>query len=154
VGGTRAYTRARRGEQVELPERTIHVYAFELLERTGELARFRIACSSGTYVRALIADLGDAYCLELRRTAIGPFRVEGAWDGDGEPAVLGLGEAMSRVMPAIRLSDDDARAAAHGRGVRVAAPSSPVLLLDAAGPVAVAELRDGGELRPVVGFRG
>jgi tRNA pseudouridine55 synthase len=38
-------------------------------------AAFSIECSSGTYVRSLIADLGDGYCLELRRTGIGPFRV-------------------------------------------------------------------------------
>ena len=41
------------------------------LQRAG----FEIDCGSGTYVRSLIADLGDAYCLELRRTAIGPFKV-------------------------------------------------------------------------------
>ena len=46
----------------------------------GELPRagFAIECGSGTYVRSLIADLGDAYCLELRRTAIGPFDVRDA----------------------------------------------------------------------------
>ena len=43
-------------------------------DRVGSAAcGFVIECSSGTYVRSLIADLGDAYCLELRRTAIGPF---------------------------------------------------------------------------------
>ncbi len=41
----------------------------------GERAGYLIECSSGTYVRSLIADLGDAYCLELRRTAIGPFEL-------------------------------------------------------------------------------
>lgn len=41
-------------------------------------ARYLIECSAGTYVRSLVADLRDAYCLELRRTAIGPFEVEGA----------------------------------------------------------------------------
>ena len=51
----------------------------------GELPRagFAIECGSGTYVRSLIADLGDAYCLELRRTAIGPFDVR---DAVGPPA--------------------------------------------------------------------
>ena len=49
------------------------------LARDGDRARgFAIDCSSGTYVRSLIADLGDAYCLELRRTAIGPFDVADA----------------------------------------------------------------------------
>jgi tRNA pseudouridine55 synthase len=81
VGGERAYRRARRGELVEMPERVVTVTRFQQLWRepvdpsAGGTARaaFAIDCSSGTYVRSLIADLGDAYCEQLRRTAIGPF---------------------------------------------------------------------------------
>src|SRR3712207_4463504 len=80
VGGRRAYALARRGEEVEIPEREVQVLRFDLLWRDGERAGFEIECSSGTYVRSLIADLGDAYCLELRRTAIGPFEVAAADD--------------------------------------------------------------------------
>jgi tRNA pseudouridine55 synthase len=85
VGGERAYRRARRGESFEMPERIVTVHRFEELSRSdgdgaGEppTAWFEIECGSGTYVRSLIADLGDAYCLELRRTAIGPFEVSAA----------------------------------------------------------------------------
>lgn len=85
IKGERAYKRARRGEQIEMPERIVTVHSFEQswrepdAERPGlERAGYSIECGSGTYVRSLIADLGDAYCLELRRTAIGPFRVEDA----------------------------------------------------------------------------
>jgi tRNA pseudouridine55 synthase len=78
VGGTRAYERARRGEVFELPERTVTVHRFEQTSRDEETAVYEIECSSGTYVRSLIADLGDAYCLQLRRTAIGPFSVQDA----------------------------------------------------------------------------
>jgi tRNA pseudouridine55 synthase len=102
IGGERAYRRARRGERFEMPERIVTVHRFEQLWREAgaqpeELGRaaFLIECSSGTYVRSLIADLGDAYCEELRRTAIGPFEVEDAiapprreehWQGkDREP---------------------------------------------------------------------
>lgn len=82
VDGERAYARARRGEAVELPEREVVVHAFEELWREDDGARraFRIRCSSGTYVRSLVADLGDAYCEELRRTAIGPFAIADAED--------------------------------------------------------------------------
>ena len=45
---------------------------------TASAPAFAIECGSGTYVRSLIADLGDAYCLELRRTRIGPFDVADA----------------------------------------------------------------------------
>ncbi|HEY1688332.1 MAG TPA: tRNA pseudouridine(55) synthase TruB [Solirubrobacteraceae bacterium] len=78
IGGERAYRRARRGERFEMPERIVTIHRFEQLARDGETARFAIDCSSGTYVRSLIADLGDAYCLELRRIAIGPFAVDDA----------------------------------------------------------------------------
>jgi tRNA pseudouridine55 synthase len=86
VGGERAYKRARRGERFELPERTVTVYRFEQLWRDANptdpcahlRAAFLIECSSGTYVRSLIAALHDAYCVELRRIAIGPFNVRDA----------------------------------------------------------------------------
>jgi tRNA pseudouridine55 synthase len=78
VRGVRAYKLARRGEEVELPERQVTVHRFDQLWRRGDRGEFEIECSSGTYVRSLIADLGDAYCESLRRTAIGPFSVEDA----------------------------------------------------------------------------
>src|SRR5688572_9269868 len=78
VNGRRAYELARAGEEVELDARPITVYRFEQLWREAERAAFAIECSAGTYVRTLVADLGDAYCEQLRRTAIGPFEVAGA----------------------------------------------------------------------------
>ena len=75
IGGRRAYALARAGETVELAEREVHVYRFEERWREGERRGFVIECSSGTYVRSLIAALGDAYCEALRRTAIGRFEV-------------------------------------------------------------------------------
>jgi tRNA pseudouridine55 synthase len=91
VGGVRAYKRARRGEEVEVPERRVTVNRFEQLWRRRDRAEFEIECSSGTYVRSLIADLGDAYCESLRRTAIGPFSVEDAG------TLLPLADAVARV---------------------------------------------------------
>lgn len=78
VKGERAYKRARRGEAFDMPERIVTVARFEQLWREDERAAFQIECSSGTYVRSLISDLGDAYCEELRRTGIGPFDVREA----------------------------------------------------------------------------
>jgi tRNA pseudouridine55 synthase len=156
VGGTRAYKRARAGEQVELPEREVTVHAFEETARDGDRRTFAIACSAGTYVRALIADLGDAYCETLRRTAIGPFDVAGA---DPE-RIVPLAEALA-FLPERRLEGEDARCAAHGVAVPDAGEppaGGPVRLTDADGPIAIAEPRSGpsGEplLKPVVGFRG
>jgi tRNA pseudouridine55 synthase len=78
VGGERLYRKAHRGETVETPLREVDVYRAELLDSDGESASYEIECSAGTYVRTLVETLGDAYCAELRRTAIGPFRVEEA----------------------------------------------------------------------------
>jgi tRNA pseudouridine55 synthase len=78
VGGERLYRKAHRGETVETPEREVEVHRAELLGSDADGARYEIQCSAGTYVRTLIETLGDAYCAELCRTQIGPFRVEDA----------------------------------------------------------------------------
>jgi tRNA pseudouridine55 synthase len=93
IGGERAYRRARRGEDVAMPPRQVTVHRFEQLWRDADRAEYEIECSSGTYVRSLVADLGDAYCLELRRTAIGPFAVDQADAGEPIP----LGDALARI---------------------------------------------------------
>jgi tRNA pseudouridine55 synthase len=148
VAGQRAYARARRGEEFDVPEREVEVTRFEQRWRRGERACFEIECSAGTYVRALIADLGDAYCEELRRTAIGPFAVAQA---DPE-RVLPLADALA-FLPSVALDPEDARRAAHGAAVAARAEGA-VLLTDADGPIAIAEPRADGILKPVVGFRG
>jgi tRNA pseudouridine55 synthase len=146
VGGKRAYALARAGETVEVPEREVDVHAFELLWRDGDRAAFAIECGSGTYVRSLIADLGDAYCLELRRTGIGPFDVADAG------RFVALGDALE-FLPAVELAGDEARRAGHGVAVPGAAEGI-VRLLDGDGLIALAEPRGDGTLKPVVGFRG
>lgn len=78
VGGERLYKKAHRGEVVETPARDVQVLRAELLSAEGEHAHFEIECSAGTYVRTLVETLEDAYCSDLRRTAVGPFRVEEA----------------------------------------------------------------------------
>jgi tRNA pseudouridine55 synthase len=158
VRGVRAYKRARQGEELELPERRVTVYAFDELAREGARRTFAIRCSSGTYVRSLVADLGDAYCEELRRTAIGPFSVAGA---DPE-RIVPLNRALG-FLPEVPLADDDARRASHGvavldPGAADRAGSDAVRLTDADGLIAIAEQRTepGGAvlLKPVVGLRG
>jgi tRNA pseudouridine55 synthase len=151
VAGRRAYELARAGEDVQLAERAVNVSRFDQLWRVNDRAAFAIECSAGTYVRSLIGELGDAYCEELRRTAIGPFRVE-----DVDPTrLIGLCEAL-RFLPAVELDADSARRAGHGQAVAGEAPAGAqaVLLRLGAEPIAVAEPRDGALLKPVVGFRG
>jgi tRNA pseudouridine55 synthase len=109
VGGERLYKKARRGEVAEAPPRKVHVYRSEVLRADREHAEICIDCSSGTYVRQLVADLGDAYCEELERTAIGPFRLD---DADPE-RVMPLAEALA-FLPECELDADDAERVAHG----------------------------------------
>jgi tRNA pseudouridine55 synthase len=95
VGGERLYRKAHRGETVETPEREIEVYRAELLRGDRQSAEYEIECSTGTYVRTLIETLEDAYCSQLRRTAIGPFRVEDA----GEELSIGL---VAEMIPVVK----------------------------------------------------
>ena len=111
VGGERLYRRAHRGEQVETPTREVEVYRAELQEADREHAEFEIECSSGTYVRTLIETLGDAYCVRLRRTAIGGLRVPDARD---QP--IAVAEALA-FLPERRLSPGEASGVEHGVAV-------------------------------------
>lgn len=99
VGGERLYKKAHRGEVVETPERDVEVRRAELLSSDGERAHYEIECSAGTYVRTLIETLDDAYCEALRRTAVGPFRIEQAGE---ELAVERVAELVPRVAEALR----------------------------------------------------
>jgi tRNA pseudouridine55 synthase len=152
VAGRRAYELARAGAAPELEARPVTVYRADLLWHEGERAAFEIECSSGTYVRSLIAELGDAYCEELERTAIGLFRLEAADPGRLVP----LSEAL-RFLPERPLDADEAAAVSHGRRVRRSAPAEPsaagaVRLTHGGELVAIAEPR-ATELQPVVVFR-
>jgi len=148
VGGERLYRKARRGEAVEGEPRSVTVHRAELLHHEGARAEFEIECSSGTYVRQLVAGLGDAYCEELRRTRIGHFDVVAA-DPD---AVVPIAGALS-FLPERALDANEAAKVANGMRVPAAEEGAPgpVRLTRGALLVAVAEPR-GPDLQPVVVF--
>jgi tRNA pseudouridine55 synthase len=154
IDGERAYVRARRGEQVQTAEREVTVFESSVLWRDGDRASLRFVCSSGTYVRSLVADLGDAYCLNLRRVAIGPFELDGAWPAEGTPRLADIGSAWARFGAIVTLDESDADAAAHGRGVAGRGFDGPVLLVDGAGRAIAVALERDGVLRVAVGLRG
>ena len=116
--------------------------------RDGERAAFAIECGSGTYVRSLIADLGDAYCLELRRTGIGPFDVADA--GQLRRRSPTRSRSCPRSSWRARTPGGPATASRSRRG----GAAGTVRLLDGDGLIALAEPRGDGTLKPVVGFRG
>jgi tRNA pseudouridine55 synthase len=152
IKGRRAYALAREGAVPELPEREVEVYRFEEIWREHDRRGFDIECSSGTYVRALIADLGDAFCEQLRRTRIGPFDVA---DADPE-RLINLNEALG-FLPELRLDPDHAKRAQHGGAVTGApvtgrADTGTIRLTDSRGLIALAEPRD-GKIKPIVVLR-
>lgn len=84
VDGERAYKAARRKEEVKLKPRPVQVPVFEVDASNLPEVSFKIQCSKGTYIRSLVRDVGEAlgcgaYMSELRRTAIGDFKVENAF---------------------------------------------------------------------------
>lgn len=87
VDGQPLYKRARRGERIEVAPRKVTIYEFELLQLQLPHVHFHVACSKGTYIRSLVHDFGQAlgcgaYLSALKRTAIGPYRLEQAWELD------------------------------------------------------------------------
>jgi tRNA pseudouridine55 synthase len=109
VDGERLYKRAHRGEEAERPEREVEIYRAELLDSEGDTARFEVEASAGTYIRTLIEELGDAYCVELRRTAIGEeLKIE-----DAGPEIH-PGDELVAHLPERELDDSEAERVVHG----------------------------------------
>ena len=84
VKGERLYKKARRGEFIERRHNTVHVYEFSITGWDGADVAFTVRCSKGTYIRALVHDMGQvlgvgAHLTRLRRTAIGEYHVRDAW---------------------------------------------------------------------------
>jgi tRNA pseudouridine55 synthase len=136
IGGERAYRLHRRGEEVEMPVRSSTVH--ELLVRRHEppLLELELHVSSGTYVRS-IADALGGHCRTLRRTAVGPFRVE---DADGTTVLPPL--AAVDFLPRRDLGEDEARLVRSGRPVG-GVGDGPVALVCNGDLLAVAQPREG-----------
>ena len=141
VGGERAYKLTRAGSVPELKPRPVTVYEFTVTgvrQSAGFLdVDATIRCSSGTYIRALARDLGAAlgtggHLTALRRTAVGPYRLDEARTLDelavAEPAagwVTPLAEAAAAAFPRIELSADEARRLAQGARLPLAGRAPP-----------------------------
>jgi tRNA pseudouridine55 synthase len=118
------------------------------LRLDADTAEFAVDCSAGTYVRQLVSALDDAYCQELERTAIGPFRLQ-----DADPdRIVPLEEALG-FMAERRLDPGEAEGLRHGRPVPVKGedPDAPVRLTDGERLLAIGRLED-DLVKPVVVF--
>jgi tRNA pseudouridine55 synthase len=175
VGGRRSYAMARDGAPPELAERVVTVQELDLVAWNADdparpIAIVDVACSAGTYVRAIARDLGiavgsAAYLGALIRTASGPFRLEDALGlevlraaaTDGPAAIADLllpSDAGLETMPSVRLTPDEIGDAAMGRFVRPHAGLSdvpagdPIRLLDADGRIVGIGTIDGRRIAP------
>ena len=163
VGGERAYKRIRQGETVELAPRPVTVLSFDVVARRGDDLDVHVACSTGTYVRALARDLGaalgvGAHLTALRRTRVGGFGLDRAVVLDelsGELPIVPLAEVVAVVFPRWDAGADDARRIALGQRLApIGLPAGPVGAFAPDGSVvALVEERDDA-IRPTVVFTG
>jgi tRNA pseudouridine55 synthase len=164
---------ARAGETVELAERSVTIHSLDLVSWDGSdperpVAVVDVACSAGTYVRALARDLGErlgsaAYLGALTRTASGPFTLEAALPLDAIRAAAaedpsGLAGLLRPIddgldaFPVVTLAPDEVAAIARGQFVRPAGglpgPADHYRLRDEAGSLVAIATATGGRLAP------
>jgi tRNA pseudouridine55 synthase len=156
VGGVAAHRLARRGAEVELQAQRVTVHGIEVTFVKPPDLGLSVHCSSGTYVRALARDLGEAlgvgaHLTALRRTAVGGFRVEDALTMDDlsvpERLADGWIEPLDALAHLARVTVDEAGLADLRQGRAVACADSedgtPVVAACGGELVAVGEVRDG-----------
>lgn len=179
IDGKRAYELARKGEEVDIKSRPVTIHDLRLMKIIdSNTASFEVDCGKGTYVRSLARDLAlhlgcEGHISRLRRTAVGPFLIEKAVslaafeDNEGENAASLLTQYLLSVetvlddIPALALTEQEARKLRHGQGIPVlpVAQRSPlrdgrisqgdVVQVTANGTLVALARIAGGEIRPV-----
>lgn len=174
IAGQRAYALARAEQTVDLPARPARIEAFRLVAKPdADHAVFEVVSGKGVYMRSLARDLAIAlgtcgHVKDLRRLAVGPFAEAAAISleqlkarceaGDLQGCLLSVGVALAG-MPALSLTEAEARRLQHGRPIAVlpVATRSALRTIDRDGvfcavawgrPVALAKVH-GGEIRPL-----
>ncbi len=114
VGGKKLYEYAREGKTPKVKSRTIQVDDFEILTYKDGIAEFGVDCSTGTYVRSLVHEMGQALgcggiLTELRRTDVGPFKIENANTLDDLQKIESKEELAEKVMPIPSVMKDTVR---------------------------------------------
>ena len=171
-GGVALYKRARRGEDVQVPQREVDVDRIELTARAGDRVQLHVECGSGTYVRSLARDLGErlgcgAHLTALRRTWVEPFRTPvmrtleqlrecAANDGAAglDRLLLPLEQGLE-ALPALAVNDEEAARLGQGKSLMQTAFGETALCraLDARGRlVALVRIDAAGEVRVRRGF--
>ena len=168
IDGKRAYDRVRAGEQVEIPSRRVTIHQLDVGHIThGEGVvdvDIDVWCSSGTYIRAIARDLGEAlgvggHLTMLRRSHVGSFDVDQACDPEGisPDRLLSLAEVASAIMPVVSASAAQTVEIGHGKQVFLDAPAghaadAPVGVIDPSGRLIAIVAIESGRARILVGF--
>lgn len=149
IEGKRAHELVREGQDVVIPEREVTVSRFDVLNRTRSDGFIDldviVDCSSGTYIRALARDLGDAlhvggHLTALRRTRVGPFDVNEALDASSivETTLHSPAEIAGRLFPLVTVDAQQAMDIVHGKKIVLDIPDSPLVAVCAPDGVLIA----------------
>ncbi|MGD8317525.1 MAG: tRNA pseudouridine(55) synthase TruB [Myxococcales bacterium] len=173
VAGMPLHRRARRGEDVEAPEREVELYSAQIVEVKSDALRLQLHCGKGFYVRALARDLARAlgtvgHVTTLRRTASGCFTLEGTLRADQiqhqeiADHLIPLRRACG-LLPRVSLTERGAADARHGRPIaadaieddawRAAPPDQTLALFGPDGEPVGLGRRAADGVRVVRGFR-
>ena len=167
VGGRKLYELARRGESVERAPRPVTIYALHLLGRDGEDYVLDVRCSKGTYVRTLVADIGErlgcgAAMSGLRRTAAGIFTLADAHtieeicalaEAGGLEGALLPTESLFRGLPRVNISGQAERRARNGNVFRAPVGiSGRCLVYSESGEFLLLGEAAGGEIKTIKSF--
>ena len=167
VDGQRSYARVRAGQDVALPARPVTVHSLDICATRPALAAdgtsvldvdVRVACSSGTYVRALARDLGETlgtggHLTVLRRHRVGPFDVAAArtlCQHADQLELVSVTEVLRAAFPARVLDEDEARAVRYGQRLGPSGRDEVVAAFDPAGQGIALLTDEGGRARPVL----
>jgi tRNA pseudouridine55 synthase len=167
VGGQRAYRLTRQGAAPELAARPVTVFALQItdLRRPADTdvmdADVTVTCSSGTYIRAIARDLGEAlgtggHLTALRRTRVGPYLARDAAtlaELEGDMRVIPLAQAAAAAFARRDLTADEARLLSHGgRLSATGGGTDPVAAFAPDGSLVALLTEDGGQARSLAVF--
>jgi tRNA pseudouridine55 synthase len=165
-GGEPMYLKARRGDVIALPARPVHIHAIELLALDERSLSLNVTCGSGTYIRSLVRDLGEAlgcgaHVTALRRLWVEPFQALPVWTLDtlqtlAERGLPELDSVLHPVadalvaVPKLVLDAEQARRVGMGQKIRISGPVQAcerIQLCNGEGlPLGLAEMSAEGEL--------
>ncbi|PME08559.1 pseudouridine synthase [Corynebacterium ulcerans] len=130
INGKRAHQMVREGQEVEIPARPVTIYRFDVLNISRALSPefididVEVTCSSGTYIRSLARDLGEAlhvggHLTALRRLSVGPFTLSDAITLDDLATApklsLSLDESLTRCYPTLEITESEATDLSMGK---------------------------------------